>query len=151
MAACQHSDRNRVINILLVEDDESDFVLIEQLLTELYDHDHYRLGWTPNVDKARAEMETRVYDVYLIDNNLGASSGISLISELAEEGFVDIPVILLTELAVKKLISQQWKLGQQIIWISLLSLQMSLGVLYATALDKKSQKCVCSFWHTTIR
>ena len=103
MVACKNTDGDRVINILLVEDDQADFILIEELLTELYGHDRYRLTWTPDIDKARAEIETRSYDVYLLDYNLGSTSGISIISELAEEGFVDIPVILLTGVGSQEL------------------------------------------------
>ncbi|MEZ4663992.1 MAG: response regulator [Caldilineaceae bacterium] len=82
------------IRILLVEDDEDDFVLTRDLLRDAE-------GMTPDVDwittydQALAEMARNRHDVYLLDYRLGAGDGLSLLYEAMQQGCRK-PVILLT-------------------------------------------------------
>lgn len=96
MSACQNTSDQRVINILLVEDDRADYIFISQIFDTIYGNDQYQLTWLLSADQARDEIAKRQHDIYLFDYNLGQTSGIELIQEVAEEGFVDIPIILLT-------------------------------------------------------
>lgn len=95
MVACHKRDNRRAINVLLIEDDEADFILVESLLKELSSHDNYHLTWAADIDLARSEFAKGFYDIYLLDNSVGSFNGISLLSELVDEGFIDTPVIVL--------------------------------------------------------
>ncbi|NOX26624.1 MAG: EAL domain-containing protein [Gammaproteobacteria bacterium] len=96
MSACQNTGNQSAISILLVEDDRADYIFISQIFDSVYGSGQYQLTWVARADQAREEVAKRQHDVYLFDYNLGQTSGIELIQEIAEDGFVDIPIILLT-------------------------------------------------------
>jgi len=82
------------IKILLVDDDEDDFVLTRDTLSEIPDK-KYILEWQPDYEKAREVISRRVHDVYLVDYQIGAFSGLDLIAEAYQNG-ISAPLILLT-------------------------------------------------------
>lgn len=82
------------VNILLIEDDEDDFVITRDLLSEI-GPDKYRLDWVDSVDKGRRQLQAGRHDVYLIDYRIGRSTGLELLREAHDRG-VDAPMILLT-------------------------------------------------------
>jgi len=95
MSACQNTGNQPAISILLVEDDRADYIFISQIFDSVYGSGQYQLTWVARADQAREEVAKRQHDIYLFDYNLGQTSGIELIQEIAEDGFVDIPIILL--------------------------------------------------------
>ncbi len=95
MSACQSLNGQNLINILLVEECHANYILIAQILDSIYGKDKYLLTWTTELAQVRGEIAKRCHDIYLFDDNLGTTSGIKLLQEIAEEGFVSIPVILL--------------------------------------------------------
>ena len=67
--------------VLLVEDDEDDFVITRDLLAGAEPHPlRARLGRRATRTRARA-IEERRHDVYLIDYRLGARTGLDLVRE----------------------------------------------------------------------
>jgi two-component system cell cycle sensor histidine kinase/response regulator CckA len=82
------------LRILLVDDDEDDYVITRDLLTEIKG-DKFSLEWVDNYEAALAAMEHNQHDVYLIDYRLGEQTGLELLSEAIENGCI-APLILLT-------------------------------------------------------
>ncbi|RMG69706.1 MAG: response regulator [Bacteroidetes bacterium] len=83
-----------LIAILLVDDDEEDFLLTRDILDEIK-HQRYRLDWVDAYPQALAEIQAQKHDVYLVDYRLGAENGLELIRESLEAG-CSAPMILLT-------------------------------------------------------
>ena len=81
------------IKVLLVEDDEDDFLLTRDLLAEIRPG-KYNLDWIRSYDEALA-LERRDYDVCLLDYRLGNRDGVELMGDLQARGF-RCPMILLT-------------------------------------------------------
>lgn len=82
------------ISIVIVDDDEDDYILVRDLLQEI-DRVKYRLDWIEKYDDAVNAIQTQTYDVYLIDYRLGEHDGLDLLRRIKEEGLLS-PVILLT-------------------------------------------------------
>lgn len=83
-----------VIKVLLIEDDEDDFFLLKSLLREIVGV-KYKLEWVTTYEEGIAKIANQVHDVYLVDYQLGARSGIELITEATARG-AEKPIILLT-------------------------------------------------------
>jgi PAS domain S-box-containing protein len=82
------------VRVLLVEDDEDDYVLTRDLLSEIKGNP-YHLDWVKEYDAALAAMTANWYDVYLLDYRLGARNGLELLHEVLRRGCKG-PIILLT-------------------------------------------------------
>ena len=85
---------DRPIRILLIDDDEDDFVLTRDLLTDIQDS-HFQLDWVSDVDQALEEMCSRKYDLFLVDYNLGRTDGLTLLKMAIDRGCT-APIIVLT-------------------------------------------------------
>ncbi len=83
-----------VTRILLVEDDEDDYVLTRDLLAAI-PGGAYALDWVTTVPAGLAAVAAQRHDAYLIDYRLGAESGLDLLRALQREG-CRAPIILLT-------------------------------------------------------
>ena len=83
-----------LIKILLVEDDEDDYLLARDLLSEIPGH-HFTLDWANTYAKGIETMVLNQHDVVLVDYRLGAENGVSLLRRALECG-CQAPVILLT-------------------------------------------------------
>lgn len=88
------ADPAAVVNVLLVEDDEDDFIITQDLLSDIESAD-YHLHWASSYEEAIKCFSERDYDVCLIDFRLGKVSGLQLIEEIIEAGF-RTPIILMT-------------------------------------------------------
>lgn len=82
------------LRILLVEDDEDDYLLTREALTEVYGRD-YRLEWAATYDDGRDAIFRGEHDICLLDYRLGARDGIDLLRE-AVDGGCRAPIVLLT-------------------------------------------------------
>ncbi len=82
------------LHILLVDDDEEDFIITQDLLEEIPER-HYNLEWVDSYTRAQEAIGRQEHDVYLIDFRLGANNGLDLIKEAKESG-INAPFILLT-------------------------------------------------------
>jgi len=80
--------------ILLIEDDEDDFILTRSLLAEVRGAD-FTLDWVSNWEDAESRIAEGAHDVYLVDYRLGKRNGLELVEEWAGRGYT-APFILLT-------------------------------------------------------
>jgi len=85
------------VHVLLVEDDEDDYVITRDLLSELEQTD-YVLDWVNNSKDALAQLHSKEprYDVCLLDYRLGNETGVDILRKAAAEG-INVPMILLTQ------------------------------------------------------
>jgi signal transduction histidine kinase len=86
--------RDPGVRVLLVDDDQDDFLLTRDLLADIPGHP-FRLDWVSDYDAALAAVGRNEHDVYLFDYRLGAKSGLELLAE-ARSVNPSAPVILLT-------------------------------------------------------
>ena len=84
----------QVVRVLLVEDDEDDYVIIRDLLEEITGWT-FDLEWTDSYQNALEKTKKTEYDICLIDYRLGERDGLELLSHLRESGF-ETPIIILT-------------------------------------------------------
>jgi PAS domain S-box-containing protein len=84
----------KVIRILLVEDDEDDYIITRELLSRAH-LARYQVDWAPSFASGKRLLETNLYDAVLMDYDLGDGTGIDLIRELAGRGY-PAPILLLT-------------------------------------------------------
>lgn len=82
------------IRVLLVEDDEDDYVLTRTLVSSK-ENANIRLDWVDSYEAGVEAICSDKYDVYLIDYRLGQRTGIDLIQEASRQGCM-APMILLT-------------------------------------------------------
>jgi len=86
--------RDNPIRVLLVDDDEEDYVLTRGYLKDIPGR-FYHLDWVAGYDDALAAICRAEHDVYLIDYRLDARDGLALLEEALGRGCVG-PMILLT-------------------------------------------------------
>ena len=82
------------VEVLLVDDDEEDYLLTKDLLASI-DGVRHELHWVSDYRSALRAAHEGGHDVYLVDYRLGAEDGIGLVRELVANGH-DVPVIVLT-------------------------------------------------------
>jgi signal transduction histidine kinase len=82
------------VRILLVDDDEDDFVITRDLLRSA-GGEQFDLAWVPTYDQGLDSILSSQFDVCLVDYRLGARNGLELIAEAARQPG-DIQFILLT-------------------------------------------------------
>ena len=82
------------LRILVVEDDEDDYVLVRDLLSES-DESRFHLEWVADYDAGLRAIEHNQHDVYLLDYRLGERNGLELLREAQANGCKG-PMILLT-------------------------------------------------------
>ena len=85
---------NRKINVLVIEDDEDDFILTSSLLEEI-ESVEFEPEWVRTFGDALERMSQNHFDICLLDYRLGADNGLELLRQSRERGS-DAPVILLT-------------------------------------------------------
>jgi diguanylate cyclase (GGDEF)-like protein/PAS domain S-box-containing protein len=81
------------VKVLLVEDDEDDYVLTRSLLAEI-EGKKFELDWIATYEDALTEIAQHQHDVYLVDYRLGKHSGLELLQAMSET--CNAPIILLT-------------------------------------------------------
>ncbi len=85
---------NTPIKVLLLDDDEDDYILIHDWFSE-FQSDYCSVEWVDNYQAAKTAIKNNEFDVYLIDYRLGTSNGLALLREAQEMG-CSAPIILLT-------------------------------------------------------
>jgi len=82
------------VRVLLVDDDEDDFVIARDLIYQI-DGRSYQLEWVDNYDSALAAIRRREHDICLVDYRLNGRTGLELLAE-AQAFIAQVPMILLT-------------------------------------------------------
>ena len=82
------------INVLLVEDDEDDYLITREMLAS-QERARFVVDWCPSYATGLSTIQEQRHDVYVVDYRLGAHTGLDLV----REGFtcgLRAPVIILT-------------------------------------------------------
>lgn len=83
-----------LIKILLVDDDEDDYILASDLLEEIRGW-QVKIDWADNYNEALEIILQQKHDVYLLDYRLGEHNGLELLRKAIDKG-CKAPMILLT-------------------------------------------------------
>jgi signal transduction histidine kinase len=97
------------IRILLVDDDEDDYIITKDIVREM-PQGKYSLDWASSFEDALAAILQKNHDLYLIDYRLGAHTGLELIGEAVNSGCTS-PLILLTGQGDREIDEQAMKAG----------------------------------------
>ena len=82
------------VRILVVDDDEDDYILVSDLFDDIHDI-QFELEWAKSYGEAFDLIAHRQYDAYIFDNYLGEHTGMDLLREMVARGCED-PIIMLT-------------------------------------------------------
>ena len=85
------------IKMLLVEDDEDDYVIVLEHLCHVPSR-KFDLEWICTYPEAVVEIAKKRHDIYIFDYRLGLDNGIDLIGEAKARGCT-APIIMLTRFA----------------------------------------------------
>ena len=97
------------IHLLLVDDDEDDYIITQDLLAEIETTD-FHIEWVDNYEDAVKALTDDCFDVYLIDYRLGEHSGLDLLKQGIEAG-IKSPIILLTGKGFPEIDYQAMQMG----------------------------------------
>src|SRR5215813_8422575 len=95
--------------ILIVEDDEDDFLIIEACIRDIPNKE-FRVDWCYDYNEALQRIGQRNYDLYFIDYLLGANTGLELLREAIAMGCEE-PLVLLTGIGNRNLDVQAMNIG----------------------------------------
>src|ERR1017187_6993772 len=98
-----------IIRVLLIEDDEEDFMLTRDFLAEIR-NPKYKLDWVNTYEDGIKEIIKGDYDACLVDYRLGGGTGVELISEAVAQGS-KAPLILLTGLGTPEIDEMAMQVG----------------------------------------
>lgn len=84
----------RCLRVLLIEDDEDDYIITRELLSDT-DDVRFHMEWASTYETGLSKLLGLSFDVCLLDFRLGERSGLELLQEAKDAG-CDIPIILLT-------------------------------------------------------
>lgn len=88
-------------NILLIDDDEDDYILVRDLLSEIFAQE-LKLSWVSDGKDGLAALLEGGFDICLVDLRLGEQDGIELVRRGVAEG-CKAPIILLTGLGSREI------------------------------------------------
>lgn len=86
--------KGKLLRMLLVDDDEDDYMIFRDMVSEFRDWD-VQLQWVSSYEAALKVARPGAYDVCLMDYRLDRGNGIELMKEFQRDGF-SFPVIILT-------------------------------------------------------
>ena len=123
----------RDVKLLIVDDDEDDFLLARELLNEITTGP-CRLDWAPSYEAGREQLRQNTHDLCLMDYSLGARDGIELLAEAQSLGFTG-PIILLTGMHQGEVDMQALQAGavDYLVKASLTAEQLARAIRYALA------------------
>ena len=98
------------VRVLLVDDDEDDYILTKDIFNEIPQRENYKLTWVNNYEEAINAMLKSHYDIYLVDFRLGKYTGIDLLHEAIKSN-VDEPIIILTGKGDSKVDEEALEIG----------------------------------------
>ncbi|WP_252738774.1 response regulator [Colwellia sp. D2M02] len=136
LAACTsqgHIMDKRLINLLLVEDDEDDYILALDYLQEIPDFE-FNVKWLSDYDLIMQSLQDEPFDLCLLDYQLGAHTGLSVL-EAAKNMGCATPFIMLTGQSDGVLDAQALTLGAEdfLVKSEINSVQFIRAIRYALA------------------
>ncbi len=90
----QSPTHNEPLKVLLIEDDEDDFILTKSLFSEIQGG-RFQLEWVKNPAAGLEALVLNQHDICLVDYRLGAQTGVEVLRAALERGCTS-PIILLT-------------------------------------------------------
>lgn len=97
------------LRVLIIDDDEDDYVVIRDLLSEIRGG-RFKLEWVPNPADAEEGLLAGRHDVCLMDYRLGARTGLEVMKELIAKG-LRTPLIILTGFGEREVDLETMRLG----------------------------------------
>src|SRR5882724_1624852 len=85
---------NSPIRILLIDDDEDDYVVTRRMVGQMEDG-RFALEWSATANAALERLERNHYDLYLLDYQLGEHTGLDVLREARARGCT-APFIMVT-------------------------------------------------------
>ncbi len=101
--------RDQTLRILLIDDDEDDYLITRDLLSET-DEFSFKLDWRDGYIAGLQALRSQPYDVCLLDYYLGERNGLELLQEALSCG-IKAPLILLTGHSDRSIDSQAIQAG----------------------------------------
>jgi signal transduction histidine kinase len=98
-----------ICRVLLVDDDEDDYIVARDFLSEAELLD-FKLTWVDNYDDGIAEIGKNRHDVYLFDFRLGKENGLELMQAAIRMGCTK-PIILLTGVGDREIDQKAMTIG----------------------------------------
>ena len=86
---------DKVIKVLLIDDDEDDYIITKDIFSRIGNAARYELSWIDTFEKGINAVLKHQYDIYLVDYRLGKNTGVDLVNEAVLSG-VKEPIIILT-------------------------------------------------------
>ncbi len=98
------------IRVLLIDDDEDDFVMIRDLIREIKGSTVYHMDWKSDFESGLKSLIEGSFDICLLDYRLGEYNGLEILST-ARQKSVTAPMILLTGYGDAELDFKAMKMG----------------------------------------
>ncbi|WP_431216779.1 ATP-binding protein [Puia sp. P3] len=95
--------------ILIVEDDEDDFLIIEACIKDIPGKG-FHIDWCYDYEDAMRRIRGKGYDIYFVDYLLGAKTGLELLEEAITAGCEE-PLVLLTGIGNRDVDIQAMTIG----------------------------------------
>ncbi|HYW19480.1 MAG TPA: response regulator [Nodularia sp. (in: cyanobacteria)] len=100
---------NNPIRVLLVDDDEDDYILTRDWFRE-FQGSGCELSWIDSYEAGKDAIASHNHDIYLVDYRLGINSGLELLCQAVANG-CDSPIILLTGQGEREIDLEAMKAG----------------------------------------
>jgi PAS domain S-box-containing protein len=100
---------NLPTRILIVEDDEDDFLIIEACIKDIPEK-AFRIDWCYDYNEALQRIGQSRYDIYFVDYLLGEKTGLELLQEAISIGCEE-PLVLLTGIGNRQVDVQAMTIG----------------------------------------
>lgn len=119
------------MQLLLIEDDEDDYIIVQDLLSDL-EQGAYELHWLNNFDDGIERLSRCDVDACLLDYRLGARTGMELLYEARRRG-CHVPIIFLTGQTDRAIDMEAMKAGANdyLIKNELTAMTMDRSIRYA--------------------
>ncbi len=102
-----HNDH--IINLLLIDDDEDDYLITKEILSDI-EGQSYNLEWVDTYDVGLETMLQQKHDIYLVDYQIGEKTGLDLLNNAKNLG-IKRPIIMLTGLGDREIDSKAIQAG----------------------------------------
>jgi len=100
---------NYPIRILIVDDDEDDFLIFREILYSIASN-VFDIHWSHDYDESLQKIKSGYYHIYFVDYRLGKETGLALLKAAVTSGCEE-PIIMLTGRGNKEIDIEAMRLG----------------------------------------